>query len=313
MLFIENKRGWASGVLVTAMLVFAAVTMAEADAGRPGGAFTIATYNLKNATDVYDDPYTHDEQRPIKPHKELKQIADAIRALDADVVAFQEVETEGLLRTTVHEFLSDMGYEYVAVQPTNSDHGINIGVISRRPIVSITSHRHMDLPAVDGRQPQRFARDLMRATIRVDESRTIDIYIVHFKSRRSVSGDKTSTRWRVAEASAARQVIGRQLSTDPDAWVVLTGDFNATPDSPALDALLQPAARPMLIDPHSDLPEDRRITYLRKPHRSTIDYVLVSPALANRVIKGSARVLDDPKLLAGSDHAPVVVSFDLKR
>ena len=59
----------------------------------------------------------------------------------------------------------------------------------------------------------------------------------------------------------------------------------------------------------ADVPESNRITYLREPYRSQIDYILVSPALRERLVPGSAYVLSDDKLLAGSDHAPVSATF----
>ena len=61
------------------------------------------------------------------------------------LITFEELENEGVLHEMVREFLPDMGYEYIAVDTTNSDRGQNLGILSRKPIVSMTSHRMEEL------------------------------------------------------------------------------------------------------------------------------------------------------------------------
>ena len=73
----------------------------------PRTKLTIATYNVQNLFDVFDDPYTKDEGTRVKPLDQIKQIAGVLRKLDADVIAFQELENEGVLREMVRQFLGD--------------------------------------------------------------------------------------------------------------------------------------------------------------------------------------------------------------
>ena len=276
---------------------------------------TVATYNVENMLDTFDDPHSFDEAVPAKPRKKIKQVAAVIRQLNADVLALQEVENQGVLRTMVREFLDDMGYRYIAVQPTNSRHGINMAVISRRPIVSITSHRLLELKVSGLPNPRRFARDLLRVRMMPSNAhhKMLDLYIVHFKSKHHSENDPQSAKWRLAEAAASKAIIHDALMADLTAWVLLAGDFNDTPDSPTLLRLTHHAhsEQPTLVDLHAHLPPKQRITYLRPPHRSTIDYILASPALVQRVAPNSARVLTDIQSLDGSDHAPIAVTFDL--
>ncbi len=97
----------------------------------------------------------------------------------------------------------------------------------------------------------------------------------------------------------------------------MMGDFNDTPGSPTLEALLDgptgaaPKPPAGLFDLHAGLPADERITYLKVPYRDTIDYILASSALKERMVLDSARVIQDGSLLGGSDHAPVTAKFDL--
>ena len=298
------------------VLLFVLVIGSTAGAAQRGQV-TVMTYNVNNMYDVFDDPYTEDEGTPVKPRAQVELIASLIAKLSPDVVAFEELENEGILKAMVHEMLPDAGYQYVAAMPTNSGRGGNLGLISRLPIVSLTSHRFTNLTLENDPQKRtwRFARDLLRARIQVTADQTLDLYIVHFKSRRDFGTDTKSRSWRLAEALAARRIIDQERQRHPDRWVLLVGDLNDTPGSKTLDALSAPVQQPPavapLVDLHAQLQSDARVTYLRQAYRSTVDYMLASPALAQHVVPGSARAINDDPLLGGSDHAPVVATFDL--
>jgi endonuclease/exonuclease/phosphatase family metal-dependent hydrolase len=270
---------------------------------------TIAFYNLENAFDVFDDPYTADEISDVKQRGELKAIAAAIREMNPDVITFSELENVHVLRAMASDFLSDAGYRYIASNPTNSSRGINMGIISRLPIESITSYRFAELTLPNEKRTWHYARDLMRVTLRAPNGEPLDIFTVHFKSKRDAASDPNSKHWRLAEALGARRTIDAILVDRPDAMIALVGDFNDTPDSEPIGALL---ADEVLHDVHDDLPKKAHVTYLKKKYRSTIDYILVSGGLAKRYIAGSAAVLHNKKLLHGSDHAPIWATFEFK-
>ena len=66
---------------------------AAAELAKPG-TLTVAAYNIENAFDVFDNPYSGDEGTAVKSRNELRAIASAIDATGADLVFFQEVENE---------------------------------------------------------------------------------------------------------------------------------------------------------------------------------------------------------------------------
>ena len=295
--------------IAIAVLCVTPIALADDDANT----LTLASYNVENYFDVFDDPYVSDEGTPVKSRRAIMAIAKAIRAMDADVVAFEELENEWVLHALVVEFLADMGYDHIAALPTNSRRGINLGIISRKPIERATSHRWLELKLPGDRRTWQFARDLAMFRLRVTVEHTLDLYVVHLKSRRSGDGDPKSAKWRLAEATAVQRVVSQRVAADPTAWVAVVGDFNDTPDTDVYAKLTAPDAegRATLIDLHATLPDNRRITYLSKPFRSTVDYIFASPALARHAVANSARVINNSAVLAGSDHAPVVVTFEL--
>ncbi len=295
-------------VVASWFLLLLLVTTAEAQP-KAEGKLTVATYNIENLFDVFDDPYTADEGTRVKPRAELEKVASLLRTIDADVVAFQEIENEPVLKAFVTEMLGDMGYKHVAAGSSNDGRGIRTAIASRLPIQSITSYRHLDLQLEGDERTWRFARDLMHVRLKVGDSQSLHVFIVHLKSKRDDGADKQGAAWRLAEATMARKIIGDLIAREPDAWVIMTGDFNDTPESPVIRKLLAGEA---LADLHASLKGEDAITYLKKPYRSRIDYILTSPALSRRVVKDSARIVNgDTDLTAGADHAPAVATFDV--
>src|SRR5690606_22689618 len=106
---------------------------------------TIMSYNVENMFDVFDDPYTEDDGTRVKPREEYERIAALIRAYDPDVIAVVEVENEWVLRAMVKEILGGSGYDHIAMLSTKSGRCGNMGMISRRPTVSLTSQRFAKL------------------------------------------------------------------------------------------------------------------------------------------------------------------------
>lgn len=271
----------------------------------PAGAdeLTIAAYNVENFFDVYDDPYTNDGDP--KETYELERVASALRAIDADVVGFSEIENTAVLDALIQEYLPDMGYAYTTVQPTNSQRGIHLGIASRYPVVSITSYRFNTLTLPGDDRQWRFARDLLHAVIDVNGIK-VDVFVVHFKSRRTVSDDDPrSSTWRLAEATFTAALIQELLAEDPERLLTIMGDFNDELETPTIQALL----RAGLINSHADVPVEEQITYLNPPYRSQIDFIFTSPTLAAATV--SAEIISDPELTDGSDHAPVTLTVDL--
>lgn len=293
---------------------------------QPPQSITIGSYNVRNFLDVFDDPYTQDESVKVKPRDEIIAMAKAIKQLDADVVMFQELENEFVLQAMVDEFLPNAGYRYVAAQRTNSNRGINLGIISRFPITQLRSYRFQTLthPDAPGRE-WRFARDLMRATLDIGLDRPVDVFSVHLKSNRDGPNDPNSRLYRTAEAIRLKEIVREELAQDPEALIVLAGDFNSNyeerPDQarpwPAMAHLMKPEAdgSHLLVDVHAHLSDEQRVTIPgdgRYPP-ATFDYILASPAMARSYVRDSAEIIRNPAITVGSDHRPLAAKFRFGR
>lgn len=292
------------------VMVFFLFTALRSDVRQTPGKVKIAVYNVENFFDVFDDPYTEDQGTSPKFRFEIEKLAKAIRKMNADVLGIVEVENEHVLKAMNTELLADMGYQYIDVGPSNDGRGIKLGIMSRLPILSTTSYRHQQWKVEGYDRMMSMSRDLYEVKLDTGLEKPLTLLIVHFKSKRDSAGDPQSQRRRNAEAAFTKSIIDQKLKADPDQWLALIGDYNDTPDSPVLKMFLDDK---QLVDVHNKLPADQRITYLREPYRSTIDYILTSQSLAQRLKPGSASVVTDPDDLKGADHAPLYATFDLKK
>jgi len=133
---------------------------------------------------------------------------------------------------------------------------------------------------------------------------------------------------RMAQALEVRRLVDQILDADPDARIVVAGDFNATPDEVPVLAIRGQvedtgngalAAR-VLVPIEQTVPQSSRYTLFHQGRGEMLDHMLVTRNLlaAYRGSEIHNEVLHDESLsfavdakFPESDHAPVVASFDL--
>lgn len=267
--------------------------------------FTVATFNVRNLFDDWDDPYSEDETSPTKPLEERERLGRTIHELDADILALQEVESRGCLEQFVDEFLPESGYRYVVHYEGNDRRGIDVALLSRFPVEQTISYRHAEFQDSQGRA-QRFRRDLLRVTIQPPRGPSLEAWCVHLKS--NVEGRESAAAVRRAEVQKIRTLYDQALQANPHARILLLGDLNDSLESESVAWLLASEQHPLqtLLQ---GLPAEQQVTYNRGVYRSMIDFILASPAMAVRWIPGSYRIYHGDPESIGSDHNPVVARF----
>lgn len=272
------------------------------------GQLTIATYNVLNLFDDEDDPYHGDEGTPVKPRKDLELLAKSIAGIKADVIAFQEVESRFYLQKFVDVFLPDLGYGDVVHYEGNDGRGIDVCLISRLPIGPVRSYRHLTFPGPHD-TIRKFNRDVIAVTIEPPGADPLDVWVVHLKS--NSGGREFSEPVRLSESVKLRQLLDQELAENPDARFMVMGDFNDTWESATLRTIVGEGSGE-LWSAASELGDDLPDTYNRGRFQSMIDFILCSPAMAKKYVKGSFRVVPGSTETTGSDHNPVVANFYLE-
>lgn len=302
---------------------------------RTPGTIRVATYNLLNFFDSDPATRTHSEgdAAPIKPEGEREAAAGAIRAINADIVAIEEVESLPVVKAFVAKYLADMGYDHAVLIESEDPRGIDNAFISRFPITHSEAYGQRPLggkqPALEGNRPNplagndmMFRRSPLRADIKVpgdafgggdDESYALTLIAVHHKSGR------WSEYWRVAEVNGVISIIKEIEAKNPAANVVVLGDFNAqVTDAPIkaylegglIDTFAAKAAKwsPAVVSHESG----RRIDMILLNKNANDEFVAESPFIFGMPARPEGadwRTTPPPEGYA-SDHYPVVI--DLK-
>lgn len=211
---------------------------------------------------------------------DLPRIANAIKSVDPDVVALQEVDVQTQRSGGVDQAreLARLTGMHVVFGRTIFHQGGLYGnaILSKRPATGFVNHR---LPVSDKREP----RAVLDAGFEQPDFR---LFATHL--------DITK-----ADRLSALPAIEKAVASHPEATpILLVGDLNDTPNSAVLDGLRQHWSAATLGAPLLTIPVD-------KPARQ-IDWILFRPASRWKVKE--VRVLDEA---VASDHRAIFAVMEL--
>lgn len=271
------------------------------------GELVVAAYNVLNLFDDVDDPYKADEGTPAKPRTELTALAQSIAALDADVIAMEEVENRDYLQRFVDVFLPDLGYRHVVLLEGNDGRGIDVALVSRIPVGRAISHQYLRFPGPAG-APQGFMRDVLEVELRPEGGVPFEAWVVHLKS--NSGGREEAEPIRMAESRELRKLLDERLAREPETPLVVMGDFNDTWGTPTMETIVG-SGPTALWSAGSEVQESGAVSYNEGEFRSIIDFMLCSPAMAKRYVKGTFHIPQGSIEATGSDHNPIAATFKM--
>jgi endonuclease/exonuclease/phosphatase family metal-dependent hydrolase len=295
-----------------AMMILAAFAGLVADATP----FRVATYNVEGYL------LEATENRPAKSAESRAKVRESILALKPDVLALQEIGgTNALLE--LQDSLKADGldlpfWEHVAGYDTN----IHVAVLSKFPITARRPHTN-DNFLLSGKR-FRVSRGFAEVDIQVTPTYSFTLLTTHLKSRRPVfSADEAELR--VEEAKALRGHVDARLTAEPDARLVVLGDFNDTKDAASTKAVIG-RNRGKLVDTRPAerngddgvasmaTKEPRKVTwthyYGAEDSYTRIDFLLLSAGMAKEWVTNETYVLTLPNWGLASDHRPLVATFE---
>ncbi|HET9620521.1 MAG TPA: endonuclease/exonuclease/phosphatase family protein [Kofleriaceae bacterium] len=241
---------------------------------------------------------------PAEFDAKAAQLADAIRALDADVVALEEVETQACLDALLARLGDAMPYGVLGEIDTAAS--VDVAVLSRTALDAVVRHRAGEiLQLADGRAAL-FSRELLEVHVRAASGAPLIVFAAHFRSK---SDDDPARR--LAEAEQAALDVNAAAAAHPDALVALAGDLNDVPDSPPLAALVATGGLVRVAD---DLPRAAQATYVFNGQGQAIDHILIAPDHRAARLPASSRVWRPASGgggWGGSDHFALSSDFAL--
>jgi endonuclease/exonuclease/phosphatase family metal-dependent hydrolase len=278
--------------------------------------FRVATYNVEN----YLDQPT--ESRHAAKSAEAKaKVRESICALNPDVLALEEMGTTNALlelRASLKADGLDFPYwEHVRGADTN----IHVAVLSKFPIIAWHPHTNDEF-LLDGR---RFlvSRGFAEIDIQAATNFTFTLIAAHLKSRLPSSMADESEE-RLGEGKILRGIIDDHFKANPNARLIILGDFNDTKNSDSMKEIIgrgkykltdtRPAERNGDNAPAAPpyfQPRNVAWTYFygADDTYSRIDYILLSPAMARDWVRAATYIPTIPNWGIGSDHRPIVATF----
>jgi len=271
---------------------------------------TVATYNVENYVAI---PRRIDGAfRPAypKPEAAKQALRAVIRALDADLLALQEMGPAGYLEELQRDLRGEgVDYPYTALAEAG-DPERHLAVLSRRPFRRVRTEAALEFPYLAGRE--RVKRGLLEVAVAAGGGE-VTVFVVHLRSRFTDRvDDPAAALCRAGEAGAIRDQVLRRFPDPAAARFLILGDCNDSPGSRPLRLLTRrgrvviSAAVPA-ADPHG---ETWTHLYRKEEAYTRVDHILASPGLLAAVAGGRARVADGPAVAAASDHRPVVVRLE---
>jgi len=308
---------------------------------KPENAVRLAAYNILNLFDDNDDPnlsgdvddmFSRRNNIRAKPEDQQAAAAQAIREIDPDIIAFQEVESLQALTEFRDRFLADMGYDYIASEDVGYGRGVEQSILSRFPITDtqiwpgkLLEGFHPDDPSRmspwdrdSAGQQIRFRRSPLFVEIAIpaadgEGSYRLGLMNIHHKSGRD------NDYWRLAEAKTITSLINDIQSANPNLNIIALGDFNDVPTENHV-MLYETAAG--MTDAAKQMNTMRGSEAFTHASRRTIDAIKVSETMLPELVEDSYFVYATPLRPSdldwrttppptgyASDHMPVVIDF----
>lgn len=288
--------------------------------------------NPANATDEGFD--VNMTQFTILDETEKELTARAIGALDADVLAIQEIENLDVLKRFRGDRLKNKGYTHAILVDGNDPRQIDVAVLSRFPIVRARSHQHLR----DGSR-FLFSRDCLEVDIQVNGS-VLTLFVNHLKSMldkdNPSQGRKTTRAKRVKQSEGVMDIVKSRFGGSPGGqkWAVVgdLNDFLGTAQG-TTSGITDLVTWPQVENVVDRLPQADRWTHFFSgaPAGETkvrqLDYILLSSSLAGATnaapvierrglppkatMAGTARFTGVTNSNIASDHCPVAIDINV--
>ncbi|VXC55609.1 endonuclease/exonuclease/phosphatase family protein [Massilia sp. 9I] len=290
----------------------------------------------------------YENLEPCSPEEyeaKLDWTAHQIDLLNADVIGFQEIFSQATLREVLSRTRRYREAVHLGFDPDPDAPRLtpSVALVSRLPVISAGHALTLFPDSVSmppgSRDPDRFTRAPLHAEVELAPGITIDVVVVHLKSRRpdyraSDTGEDPnlyalaclrSLIRRGTEATALR-VLLTDMARDKQRPRIVLGDFNDVADSVTTEIVLgegAPLAERMFdaarLHIHQDNLRNVGFSIVHESRHSTIDHILVSqefnPALPHAIGEVVDVVYLNDHLNLGlpeaSDHGQVLARIRL--
>lgn len=215
---------------------------------------TIAFYNLENLFDIYNDATKHDndflpgsEKRWTKKRYDRKiyklgQVISKIGFEESEkppaIVGLAEVENKNVIQDLINsKDLENYNYDFVHYD-SQDERGIDVALIYDKTFFSVEKSKTYSVYLEDEIGDQDYTRDILYVSGFL-HSEKLHCIVNHWPSRRE--GELLSNPKRIKAAEKVIEIINNIKQDDPNAKILVMGDFNDNPSNDSMKLLSQKA------------------------------------------------------------------------
>lgn len=280
----------------------------------------IGFYNFENLFDTLDTPGVRDTEFSPAGSKhygteiyvdKLNKLAEMVQEVAADVtpdglsiLGVAEIENRSVLEDFVrHPKIADRDYQIVWYDSPDK-RGIDVALLYQEKYFQVESSKplYLDIFTPDG--DTVFTRNILLVSGNYD-GEPLHIMVNHWPSR---SGGEAASRYRRnAAALRAKMAADSIFAEDPDAKIMIMGDFNDDPISPSVAEVIAAKGRLKRVKPGEfynpwyDMFRKGLGTLAYRDAWSLFDQILISYALTESDQAGyrfyQANIHKKPKML----------------
>lgn len=279
---------------------------------KKGKLYTIAFYNTEKLFDTQDDPKTNDD--PFTPDGELEwtqeryqaklqNIATVIAGIGGNdgpaIVGLAEVENQSVLEELLETSpLRKSGYKFIHQDMADAQ-GLDIALLYKPRLFKPTSTNYIK---IGFKERNYTSRDILQVKGEL-QGEPVTIYVNHWPPRSGSIGNRQDESRLQAAAATLRQEIDKQQKADPNAKIIVLGDFDAEPRSKVMQQTLKATGRPNpnykeeLFNTHYILFVNGLGSYAYRGDFQMLDQILISKSLIDpneglEYVRGSAKIYD---------------------
>ncbi|MDX1650973.1 MAG: hypothetical protein R3277_00665 [Brumimicrobium sp.] len=252
-------------------------------------------YNVENLFDTIDDPTTNDDEftpqgslkwnsaRYSQKLQNLSKVITSASPRNPFIIGLCEIENNSVIEDLIKtDRLDSTKYQIVHFDSPDR-RGIDVALIydSERFIAL-----HEEAICVQLSEDKDFlTRDILYVKGVVQDSSILHVFVNHWPSRRG--GAEKSESKRIAAASVVKKKKDSILLTDPNANIIIMGDFNDYPDNRSINEILNAKAPGKagkedfvnLMAPYHNMGKG---THNFRGKWGTLDQMIISPSLTER-------------------------------
>lgn len=208
---------------------------------------TVVFYNVENLFDIYEDPLIKDEEflpgatvawtaeRYQNKLSNLEKVLSSVSPEEAPaVIGLCEVENRKVLDDLIIQpSLKKANYQVVHYNSPD-ERGIDCALLYRKSEFNYYHSQTIRVNLSDDK-----TRDILyvKGSFKISPKDTVHLFVNHWPSRGG--GKEVSEPKRVMAAKALRHATDSLFARNPEAFILIMGDFNDEPEDKSLSTTLQ--------------------------------------------------------------------------